>query len=57
VLRPQERLTRHWDLDASFGWYDFTLEVEGDASFLQRLAGHVETGRDSVSDPALGAAG
>jgi phospholipase C len=44
----------HWSLEGSFGWYDLTLEVEGDASFRQRVAGHVENGRDSVSDPALG---
>ena len=30
------------------------IEVESDATFQQRLAGHVETGEDSVSDPAIG---
>ena len=43
-----------WSLEASFGWYDFTIEVDSDPTFQQRLAGHVETGHDSVSDPALG---
>lgn len=47
--------TWHWPLEASFGGYDLTIEVESDAGFVRRLAGHVEAGRDSVSDPALGA--
>ena len=47
-------VTWHWSLDASFSWYDLTLTVDSDASFAQRIAGHVETGKDSWSDPALG---
>jgi phospholipase C len=45
----------HFDTDASFGWYDLTIEVAGDSSFKQQLAGHVENGCDSMSDPLLGA--
>jgi phospholipase C len=44
----------HWSLDASFSWYDFTITVDGDSSFVQRIAGHVEIGGPSWSDPALG---
>jgi len=36
------------------GWYDLVVTVAEDAAFSYRLAGHVETGRDSVSDPAMG---
>jgi phospholipase C len=36
------------------GWYDITVTSSGDAGFLRRLAGHVENGRPSISDPALG---
>ena len=54
-LKPHHAMTRHWSLASSFGWYDLTIEVDGDASFQQRLAGHVENGRDSTSDPAIGA--
>jgi phospholipase C len=53
-LKARERLTKPWSLERSFGWYDLTVEVESDAGFMQQLAGHLETGRDSVSDPALG---
>jgi phospholipase C len=54
ALEPGKTFTWHWPLLASFGWYDLTVLVESDASFAQRLAGHVETGRDGLSDPALG---
>jgi phospholipase C len=36
------------------GWYDFVVTVAEDPSFQYRLTGHVETGRDSISDPAMG---
>jgi phospholipase C len=36
------------------GWYDFVVTVAEDPGFQYRLAGHVETGRDSISDPAMG---
>jgi len=37
-----------------FGWYDIAVEADADPQFLRRLAGHVENGRDSASDPAFG---
>jgi phospholipase C len=54
-VAPGHTLVWRWSLDGSFGWYDLSLRVEGDASFMQRLAGHVEDGRSSMSDPAFGA--
>jgi phospholipase C len=50
----QQRVIWHFESEASFGWYDLTLEVAGDSSFKQQLAGHVESGCDSMSDPLLG---
>jgi phospholipase C len=41
-------------LDQFYGWYDLIVTVAGDTTFKYRLAGHVETGEDSFSDPALG---
>jgi phospholipase C len=55
ALHPGADWCPAFTVKASFGWYDFTIDVESDASFRQRLAGHVETGNDSASDPALGA--
>ncbi|MGC4060639.1 MAG: phospholipase C, phosphocholine-specific [Aquabacterium sp.] len=40
-------------LQASYSWYDFTITASTDAGFVCQYAGHVETGRDSVSDPLL----
>ncbi|MDH0863964.1 phospholipase C, phosphocholine-specific [Mitsuaria sp. GD03876] len=34
-------------------WYDVSVRVNGQADFLRRFAGHVETGAPSVSDPAM----
>jgi phospholipase C len=53
TLHPGEALERTWHLDHSHGWYDLTVTVESDASFSRQLAGHVETGNDSVTDPAI----
>jgi len=55
VLLPGENVGKYWSLHQSFSWYDVTVKVEGDSGFLRHLAGHVETGKDSVSDPAIGA--
>src|SRR5699024_3857788 len=39
------------DIKSSFRWYDFTVRIKGDATFLRRYAGRVETGNlvDSYS--------
>jgi len=55
ALHPGESIKRRFSLDGSFGWYDLTLTVESDATFKQQLAGHVETGEESMTDPLLGA--
>jgi phospholipase C len=47
--------TWHFGLRDTFGWYDLTVLVASDSTFERRLAGHVETGFDSMSDPAIGA--
>lgn len=42
------------DLAASHGWYDFTVTVKGFNSYARRYAGHVETGKESQTDPHMG---
>jgi phospholipase C len=44
------------DLRAHHAWYDLRVTVDTDPLFVRMLAGHVETGRPSMSDPALGMA-
>jgi phospholipase C len=54
-LEPGETLAQRFTLEASAGWYDLTIGVDSDARFRRRVAGHLETGRDGVTDPAIGA--
>lgn len=44
------------NLGKSFGWYDFTVRVQGYDDFERRYAGHVETGNASYTDPFMGQA-
>lgn len=41
-------------LERTRGWYDLLITVDGDSTYACQLAGHVENGRHSISDPALG---
>ncbi|HEY0480692.1 MAG TPA: phospholipase C, phosphocholine-specific [Kofleriaceae bacterium] len=53
VPAGQERV-RPWSLERSARWYDVSVTARGLPGFLRRFAGRVETGRDSLSDPAMG---
>ena len=53
-LRPGASPSTSWT-GHSHGWYDLSIVSAQDGGFLRRLAGHVETGRPSISDPAIGA--
>jgi len=53
-LDPGESFEKRFSLKSSFGWYDVAVEADADRDFLRRLAGHLENGRDSASDPAFG---
>ncbi|WP_422649930.1 phospholipase C, phosphocholine-specific [Cupriavidus sp. H18C1] len=46
--------SRHWSLADSGQWYDFAVTCSSDPAFYRRFAGRVETGRHTVSDPAMG---
>ncbi|MET3667993.1 phosphocholine-specific phospholipase C [Caulobacter sp. 1776] len=52
TLAAQE--TREHVFATHQGWYDLTAHVEGHPTWLRRLAGRVETGKDSISDPLMG---
>lgn len=51
-LAPGATKTIRIDLRASDHWYD--VVVEAPDGFVRRFAGHVETGKASMSDPAIG---
>jgi phospholipase C len=54
TLSPGETDAKTWSLERTGGWYDLVVEVSGDAQFNYRVAGHVENGDDSISDPGMG---
>jgi phospholipase C len=43
-----------FDLQKHYGWYDFTLRINGLEVFERRYAGRVETGKPGYSDPFMG---
>jgi len=43
-----------WGIDASDHWYDLIVTCDTDPRWLRRISGHLETGRPSLSDPAIG---
>ncbi|WP_259014613.1 phosphocholine-specific phospholipase C [Emticicia fluvialis] len=42
------------DLAKNHNWYDFSVKIKGNTSFEKRYAGHVENGKASFTDPAMG---
>src|SRR5699024_4292764 len=53
-IQPAERKWLVMNLKASYGWYDFSVKVDGYDAFSRQFAGRVETGKASYSDPQLG---
>ncbi|USE77796.1 phospholipase C, phosphocholine-specific [Cupriavidus gilardii] len=48
-----KQLDQHWPVGSQGNWYDFTVTTQ-QGSFRRRFAGRIETGKDLVSDPAMG---
>jgi phospholipase C len=53
-LKPGQSVRRAWSFASAGGWYDLTVRIEGEAGYLRRLAGRLENGKDSFSDPLMG---
>ena len=51
-LAPGATVEDRWSVRDSYGWYDLSVTCDASAAFLRRLAGRVENGKPSVSDPA-----
>jgi len=51
-VAPRTGIPLEWDVAPSGNWYDITLGME--PGFIRRFAGRIETGRDGISDPAMG---
>jgi phospholipase C len=56
LIQPHGSATFVRQLQATFGWYDLTVQVASDRTFRRQLAGHIETGNDSMTDPAIATA-
>jgi phospholipase C len=54
VLGPGDSDSKSWSLTRTRGWYDLAITVDGDDHFQYHVAGHVENGDDSISDPLMG---
>jgi len=55
TLNPGQTLTDTWRIDQTGHWYDLIVSSDdGGSTWSRRLSGHMETGRPSLSDPALG---
>jgi phospholipase C len=52
-LNAGAKFQQFFSLQKYYGWYDLVLTVEEDPVFRQQLAGHLETGKDSTTDPAI----
>jgi phospholipase C len=53
-LRSGQTATRSWSVEKTHGWYNLAVACGEKAKLRQRYAGHLENGRDSISDPAMG---
>ena len=54
VLRPGDIKKATWTLSASDHWYDLNVTLTDADTFLYRYAGHLETHKASMTDPAIG---
>ncbi|WP_420471386.1 phosphocholine-specific phospholipase C [Brevundimonas sp. FT23042] len=52
--RPGGRVEWVWPVADSGGWYDLSVRCPELDSWSRRVAGRLETGADSISDPAMG---
>ena len=54
ALAAGRHLNDELQLKDFHGWYDVVITVAENPAFERQLTGHVESGRDSFSDPAMG---
>ncbi len=53
VVHPGQVQVQRLATASTQGWYDWSVRLQGQADYSRRFAGHVETGLDSISDPAM----
>ncbi len=53
-LPPKGRIDERQSVAESGHWYDVSVAITGRTDWSRRLAGHIETGQPSLSDPLIG---
>jgi phospholipase C len=53
-MAPRGQGAQSWTLSSTRGWYDLSVTSPDSPRYLRRLAGRLETGAPSTSDPAMG---
>jgi phospholipase C len=53
-IGPGATMSPFFSLARFSGWYDFVITLASDSTIQYRIAGHLETGKPSISDPVLG---
>jgi phospholipase C len=53
-VNPNSDKTITLETTKNFGWYDYALKIKGNETFERRLAGRIETGLPSKTDPQMG---
>ncbi len=54
LIAPNSLIDFTINLQENHHWYDFTIKINGNDNFLKQYAGHIETGKDSMTDPFMG---
>ena len=54
TVTPGGEAVHAWALGPTHGWYDLTLSSPDAPAWRRRFAGRLESGRDSITDPAMG---
>jgi phospholipase C len=54
TVGPGASTSVYFSLVRFSGWYDLVITLASDASIRYHVAGHLETGKPSISDPAIG---
>jgi phospholipase C len=54
TVEPGATLIESWNVVPADHWYDISVTATNDPAFLRQFAGHVETGKPSKTDPAIG---
>ncbi|WP_081070846.1 phosphocholine-specific phospholipase C [Burkholderia territorii] len=51
MVQAGSTLEMRWNAANTGNWYDLTITLRDDSSFIQRFAGHIENGQPSISEP------